>query len=79
MYPGCETCRIVLDRLLDATTRLDHTILRMRSLIGAKRPDEFEAVLREAESLRMESRTIRAELERHRAEHRALPPRATHI
>ena len=51
MHPGCETCNILVDRLAEATKRLDRAALRLRSLIGAKKPEEFAAVFRESKSV----------------------------
>jgi hypothetical protein len=69
MPPVCETCRILLERLKGCIKLLDETIARMRSLVGAKKPEEFAAVLRETESQRMECQAIRAEVGRHKAQH----------
>jgi hypothetical protein len=71
VHPGCETCRILTERLQDAINRLDLAVLRMHSLTGAKKPDEFTSALLEVESARMDCQTVRIELERHRAQHQA--------
>jgi hypothetical protein len=65
----CERCRVLLDRLRVCANRLDEAISRMRGLAGVRRSDEFSAASRDAESLRMECQVMRAEVERHRAEH----------
>jgi hypothetical protein len=41
----------------------------MTALAGAKRSAEYHAALLETQSLRMESQAIRAEVQRHEAEH----------
>jgi hypothetical protein len=50
-------------------------MLRMRSVVGTKRPEEFRAALLESQSLRMECRALRGEVERHKAEHDDVPSR----
>jgi hypothetical protein len=53
-----------MERLYDASTRLS-------VLAAAGRPDSFQDALREVRSLQMESRVLKAEVERHKAEHSA--------
>jgi hypothetical protein len=65
----CDTCRVLLNRLKDCTDRLKAVTSRMHSLAGTERTDEFADALREAESLRMECRTVRDAVERHKTEH----------
>ena len=69
----CETCDILLDRLRDARNRLDNPLLRMRLLTGAGKPADFAAAFLESKTLRIEGQALRAELDRHRAEHGELP------
>jgi hypothetical protein len=58
-----------LNSLEDVKNRLDAAMGRMRSIVGAGRPEQFAAALRETRSLSMECRALRDEVERHKAEH----------
>jgi hypothetical protein len=62
-------CDILAIRLGDAERQLAGATSRMRALTGAKHPEDFQQAFREAESLGMESQAIRAEAERHKAQH----------
>jgi hypothetical protein len=73
--PVCERCKVLSDRLKGCMKLLDEAVARMRSLVGAKKPEEFAALLRETESQRMECEAIRAELDRHKRHHGELPNR----
>jgi hypothetical protein len=73
MYGGWHACLVLSDRLVKATNRMDEALLRMRSLIGSGKQEEFAAALGESESLRMECQAIRAELQRHRGQREGLP------
>jgi hypothetical protein len=68
-YPVCQTCHVLLNSLEDARNRLDAAMLRMRSVVGTRRPEEFRAALLEWQSLRMECRALRAEVEHHKEQH----------
>jgi hypothetical protein len=65
----CGTCRVLLNRLQDAKEKLVDATLRMRVLMGTGRHEAFEAALRQTQSLQMECRVLRAEVERHKAQH----------
>jgi hypothetical protein len=69
----CDRYLTVVDRLIETTNRLDKALLRMRSLIGSQKPDEFATALKESRSLRMQCEVMRDALQRHRAEHGELP------
>jgi hypothetical protein len=43
--------------------------LRMSAVVGTRDPDTFNAALLESQSLRMECRAIRGEVECHKAQH----------
>ena len=73
MLPFCERCTDLLRSLEDVTDRLDAAMLRIGSVVGTHRPEEFRAALLESQSLRMECRALRDEVQRHRAEHGELP------
>jgi hypothetical protein len=68
-YPVCEMCRVLLNSLEDARNRLDAAMLRIRSVVGTRRPEEFRAALLEWQSLRMECRALRGEVEHHKPQH----------
>jgi hypothetical protein len=65
----CVRCLALANDLVEVTSRRDEAVLRMRSLVGLQKPEEFAVALRESESLHMECQAIRAELDRHRADH----------
>jgi hypothetical protein len=64
---------ILLRSLEDARNRLDSAMLRIRSVVGTKRPEELRAALLESQSLRMECRALRDEVQDHRAKHGEWP------
>ncbi len=65
MHPDCETCQRLSNSLQDAVDRLEEARLRVSTLAGSQRPSEFHAALTEVQSLLMEGRAIRAEVEDH--------------
>jgi hypothetical protein len=67
--PRLWTCHVLLNSLEDARNRLDAAMLRMRSVVGTRRPEELRAALLESQSLRMECRALRGEVEHHKAQH----------
>jgi hypothetical protein len=69
MHPICETCHSLLNHLHDAKRRLDEAFLRITALAGVRRSDEFQAALREMQSLHMECQALRAAVERHKVQH----------
>jgi hypothetical protein len=71
MHSGCESCQRLSHFLHDAEEGLNSA--RLRTLAGRERSDEFQAALREMQSFHIEVQAIRAEVERHRAEHHELP------
>jgi hypothetical protein len=68
-YPVCETCHVLLNSLEDAKNRLDAAMLRIRSVVGTRRPEEFRAAFLEWQSLRKECRALRGEVEHHKPQH----------
>ena len=72
VQPVCRTCDILLLLLGDAKKKVGVTISRMRMFTGAARPDDFQAALLEARSVRKECQAIRAEVERHKGQHRRI-------
>jgi hypothetical protein len=66
---NCETCLALRNALADVNERLALAAAQVRTLAGPGRPEKFDTALRDSASLRMESQTLRAELERHTAEH----------
>jgi hypothetical protein len=68
VYPVGETCRILSDYLEDVSNRYEAALSRMASLAGTG-TSSFNAALLETQSLRAEYEAIKAELERHKAQH----------
>jgi hypothetical protein len=62
-------CRILSDYLEDVSNRYEAALLRMASLAGTGTSASFNAALLETQSLRAEYEAIKAELERHKAQH----------
>jgi hypothetical protein len=69
VHPVCGQCVILLDSLGQAKRRHDHAMSQMNKVAGTGNPDAFNAALHEAQSLRMECRALRDEVERHRVQH----------
>lgn len=67
---GCHRCRVLSKFLQNAGARLAEANLRLHELTNARRPEKFRMALQESESARMECQLLRAEVERHRTEHR---------
>jgi hypothetical protein len=69
VHPDCGRCKILLNDLQDAASSLQEALLRMSAVVGTRDPDKFNAALLESQSLRMECRAIRGEVEVHKAQH----------
>jgi hypothetical protein len=69
--PICEMCRHLIESLQDVRETLQDASTRLSALPAAGRPDSFQDALRKVQSLQMESRVLKAEVERHKAEHSA--------
>jgi hypothetical protein len=59
---------LLLDRLQECGKRLAEPISRMRRLVGAGKPDEFNSASQETLSLRVECKVVRDAIERHAAD-----------
>jgi hypothetical protein len=69
VHSDCGKCKILLNDLQDAASSLQEALLRMSAVVGTRDPDTFNAALLESQSLRMECRAIRGEVECHKAQH----------
>jgi hypothetical protein len=65
----CETCRTLSESLAEAATRLTIASIHAHEVSGVGKPDLFAAAKLEAQRVRKECETIKAEFDRHRAEH----------
>jgi hypothetical protein len=67
---NCKTCQALMNALADVNERLALITAEVRTLADSGKPEDFDTALRDSASLRMEGQTLRAEMERHRAEHK---------
>jgi hypothetical protein len=67
-HPVCERCEVLVKALQNAKYRLDYAMSQM-SALGAEKPDMFHAALLETQSLRMDCRALRVEVEHHKTVH----------
>jgi hypothetical protein len=66
--PFCETCRALSNALSEASSRLDVAALHTHEVSGVGKPELFNAAMLEAQSIRRECETLKAEFDRHQAE-----------
>jgi hypothetical protein len=76
VYPLCEMCRALTDLLVAVTDKFVVATVRLAELAGARQHASFNAAEVEVRIWREEYERIKAELDRHRAEHHSS---ATHI
>jgi hypothetical protein len=69
MHGLCGRCRLLSESLNDVRERYALAALHMGELAGAGKPDLCNAAQFETQSLRVECEAIKAELNRHTAEH----------